>query len=88
MFNHRERYLDHLDFVNNWDLVDSSAHKILGHYLLDKPRDILYQFAKTQHLWRQRVAIIATFAFIANNDFKDSLQLAVTLMKHPHHHHP
>jgi 3-methyladenine DNA glycosylase AlkD len=66
--------------INNWDLVDISAPKIVGDYLLDKPRDVLYQFAKSSHLWEKRVAIIATMTFIKNNDFKETLFLAEILL--------
>jgi len=77
-------YLDHLDFVNNWDLVDSSAHKILGPWLDDKDRGILDELAATDHLWSQRVAVIATLHFIKQGDFDDLLRLAATLRDHPH----
>ena len=77
-------YLDHLDFVNNWDLVDSSAHKILGAWLEHRDRSVLYELAASGHLWRQRVAVIATFHFIANDDFEDSLALATQLRDHEH----
>lgn len=52
-------YLKHTKFVNNWDLVDSSAHKIVGEYLLDKNRSILYQLAKSENLWERRISIIS-----------------------------
>lgn len=77
-------YLDNLDSVNNWDLVDLSAHRILGNYLLDKDRKLLYLFAKSGKLWRQRVSIITTFAFIRKNDFEDTLSIAEMLLNHPH----
>ncbi len=77
-------YLNNLEKVNNWDLVDSSAHKILGAWLADKPRDILYTFANNGDLWKQRIAIIATHHFIRKNDFKDTLAIAEILLHHPH----
>jgi 3-methyladenine DNA glycosylase AlkD len=77
-------YLNNLTYVNNWDLVDTSADKILGAYLWDKDRSLLYQLAKTDHLWSQRIAIIATFFFIRNNDFSDTLEIARILLNHPH----
>jgi len=77
-------YLEHLDHVNNWDLVDSSADKILGRWLLDKDRDILYTLADSDHLWRQRVSMIATYAFIKERDFSDTIALAEKLRDHPH----
>lgn len=78
-------YLENLNFVNNWDLVDVSADKILGAFLFDKDRKILYTLAKTGHLWRQRVAVIATFDFIRHGDFRDTLALAELFLRHDHH---
>ncbi|NNF28865.1 MAG: DNA alkylation repair protein [Gemmatimonadetes bacterium] len=77
-------YLDHLDCVNNWDLVDASAHKILGAWLADGDRGLLYDLAASGHLWRQRIAIIATHDYIQAGDFDDTLALADRLMDHPH----
>lgn len=77
-------YLDHLDYVNNWDLVDTSAHRILGEWLKDKPRDILYKLADSGHLWRQRVSILSTLAFIKSGDFTDTVELAARLRDHEH----
>ncbi|HHT73288.1 MAG TPA: DNA alkylation repair protein [Firmicutes bacterium] len=78
-------YLDNLDHVNNWDLVDLSADKILGAYLFDKDRQPLLELAASQDLWRQRVAMIATFYFIRKGDFADTLALAELFLDHPHH---
>ena len=77
-------YLNNLDYVNNWDLVDSSAYKLLGAYLQDRSRVILDELAASGHLWRQRVAVIATLYFIRNNDYSDTLRLAEKLLHHPH----
>jgi len=77
-------YLKHLDRVNNWDLVDLSCYKILGNYLLDKQRDILYKLAKKKHLWSQRVAMVSTFSFIRQNQFTDTLKLAKVFLDHKH----
>jgi 3-methyladenine DNA glycosylase AlkD len=57
-------YLKNLEYVNNWDLVDLSADKILGAYLADKDKNILIKLAKTDHLWSKRVAMISTYYFI------------------------
>ena len=78
-------YTSNLDYVNNWDLVDVSADKILGAYLFDKDRSLLYELAESGHLWRQRTAVIATFYFIRQNDFGDTLKLAERLLDHEHH---
>ena len=77
-------YLKKIDRVNNWDLVDASAHYILGAWLEDKDRSILYKLAATDHLWKNRIAVVSTFHFIRNNDLKDLLQLSEQLLQHPH----
>lgn len=77
-------YLKHIKQVNNWDLVDSSAHKIVGAYLFDRSREKLYQLAKTKHLWSQRVAVVATYWFIKRDDFEDILALSDLLIEHEH----
>lgn len=69
-------YLDNIKYVNNWDLVDLSAHHILGRYLYDKDRSILYSLVTKDNLWERRIAIISTFYFIKFSDFVDSLKLA------------
>ncbi len=75
-----EFYLKNTKFINNWDLVDLSAHKIVGGYLLDKPRNILFTLAKSKNLWEKRIALISTFNFIRRGDFEDSLKLAGLLI--------
>jgi 3-methyladenine DNA glycosylase AlkD len=77
-------YLSNTKNINNWDLVDLTAHKILGHYFLNKDRSILYELAKSQNLWEKRISIIATAAFIRNNDFRDTLKIAEILLNDDH----
>ena len=77
-------YLDHLDAVNSWDLVDGSAPHVLGAHLLHRDRSVLYELARSGHLWRQRVAVLATFRFIRAGQFDDTLRLAELLRDHPH----
>jgi 3-methyladenine DNA glycosylase AlkD len=77
-------YLFHTTKINNWDLVDLSAHKILGAYLLDKDRKVLYKLAKSKNLWEKRIAIISTFHFIKNNQFKDTLKISEILLNDSH----
>ena len=77
-------YLNNRSFVNNWDLVDSSAHQILGSWLYDKDRTPLYELANSNNLWDQRIAIISTYYFIRKNDFEDTLKIAEILLFHPH----
>lgn len=77
-------YLDHTAFINNWDLVDLSSEYIVGPYLEDKPRDPLYQLARSSLLWDRRIAIIATFHFIRLHDFSDTLSLSELLLNDSH----
>jgi len=77
-------YLKNAKNINNWDLVDISAPKIVGIYLLDKPRDILYKLAKSKNLWEKRIAILSTYAFIREKQFKDTLKIAELLLKDKH----
>ncbi|ABR31549.1 DNA alkylation repair protein [Thermosipho melanesiensis] len=79
-----EIYLRNIDKINNWDLVDSSAPHILGQYLENKDRNILYEFAKSKNLWKQRIAIISTHYFIKQNDFNDAINIAEILVNHKH----
>ncbi len=74
-------YLAHTDRINNWDIVDASAHKILGHYLLERPRKILDQLARSKSLWERRIAMIATYTFIKNGDLAPTQALAKKLLK-------
>ena len=76
-----EDYLGHLQYINNWDLVDSSAMQIVGHYLYDKDRSPLRIMANSPDLWERRVAIIASFYFIRMSEFQDTLILAEILLE-------
>ncbi len=78
-------YLRHLDGVNNWDLVDGSAPYILGAYLVTKKdRSVLYRLARSGKLWRERVAMVATYALIKAGDFEDAIRIAAILLMHKH----
>lgn len=77
-------YLKNKQYVNNWDLVDSSAHLIMGSWLFDKDRTILYELANSGNLWDQRIAIMSTFYFIRKKDFEDTLKLSEILLSHKH----
>lgn len=79
-----EFYLSHMEDINNWDLVDSSAPYILGDFLLDKDKSILYRLAKSDNLWERRIAILSTFAFIKNNQFEDALNISEILLFDKH----
>ncbi|MFD2531883.1 DNA alkylation repair protein [Gracilimonas halophila] len=77
-------YLDNLHSINNWDLTDSSCHHILGRYLENRDRDLLYKFARSEDLWKKRIAIVTCYRFIKNNDFTDALNIAEILMNDDH----
>jgi len=79
-------YLRNLRNVNNWDLVDTSAHYILGEWLIEHPQDkkVLYGLAKSNNLWEKRIAIISTFAFIHQNQFDDTLKISMILLADKH----
>ena len=75
-----QMYLDNTDYINNWDLVDCSAHKIVGAYLGDKDKRRLYHLARSDSLWERRIAIMASFDFIRNHEFDDALKLSMLLL--------
>ena len=77
-------YLSQTARVNNWDLVDLSAPTIVGGYLLDKSREDLYRLADSSLLWDQRIAVVATYTLIRNEDYIDILTLSEKLLHHPH----
>lgn len=77
-------YLSKTDRINNWDLVDSSAHIVLGHWLEQRDRGILYRLADSDLLWENRIAMVATLHFIRQGDMADCLRLAERFLKHPH----
>ncbi len=77
-------YLKNTRFINNWDLVDLSAPNIVGQHLLDKGRQPLYRFATSRDLWKKRIAILATSAFIRQNDFSDTLKISRLLLNDEH----
>jgi 3-methyladenine DNA glycosylase AlkD len=77
-------YLSHIHCINNWDLVDSSAPIVLGTWLQNRDRRILYQFARSKNLWKNRIAMLTTLAFIRKNELDDLLKLAEIFISHPH----
>ena len=79
-------YLKNTKYVNNWNLVDLSAPKLLGQYLTDNPskKPILNRLASSKNLWDNRIAILSTFTFIRNNEFKPTINLSEKLLNHPH----
>lgn len=77
-------YLKSTKYVNNWDLVDSSAPKIVGAWLKDKDRKVLYTLAKSRDLWKKRIAMLATYTFIKAGDFEDAFAIAEILVNDSH----
>ncbi len=73
-------YLKNIKNINNWDLVDVSCYNILGQYLFNKNREILYALAISRNVWPRRIAMVSTFYFIKNNDLKDVFKLAKILL--------
>lgn len=77
-------YLKNTKYINSWDLVDLSADKIVGAYLSDKPKSILYKLAKSRNFWERRIAIISTFNFIKNNEFSETIKISEILLNDEH----
>jgi 3-methyladenine DNA glycosylase AlkD len=79
-----ELYIRKHDRINNWDLVDRSAPYVVGGYLFDKPRTILYKLAKSKDPWERRTSIVATYYFIRQNDIDDTFRIARLLVHDKH----
>ena len=77
-------YLKNRKGINNWDIVDLSAPNIVGNYLLDKDKSLLYKFARSKNLWEKRIAILSTFTFIRNGFYNDALKISKTLLNDKH----
>lgn len=73
-------YLNNTRYINNWDLVDASAEHIVGAYLLNRSRKPLHALAHSETMWDRRIAIMATFHFIRNDEFDETLKIAETLV--------
>ena len=78
-------YLSNTEYINNWDLVDLSCYNLLGTWLLDKDRMLLYELAKGgKTIWEQRIGIVSTMAFVRHGQLDDTFALADILLHHPH----
>lgn len=77
-------YLNNTHRINNWDLVDSSAPGVLGRWLEDKDRSVLYELAKSELLWENRIAMVATLYFIRKGEMVDVLKLSELFLGHSH----
>jgi len=75
-----ELYLKNTQFINNWDLVDGSAHHIIGAFLADKSKEPLYRLAKSKNLWERRISIISTFYFIKHDKYAETLKISEILL--------
>lgn len=78
-------YMRKLDRMDVWQLVDISCHKVIGGYLLDKPRDILYQLANSQHWYERRTAVYSTLLFMREGDLDDAFTISESLLYDEHH---
>jgi 3-methyladenine DNA glycosylase AlkD len=74
-------YMDRMDRINNWDLVDVSAIYVVGGYLFDKPRNVLYKMARSKNMWERRTAIVSTAYFLKHRDSDDTFKIAELLLK-------
>lgn len=77
-------YIKNASRINNWDLVDVTCPHVVGVYLLDKDRSLLYELAESDNLWEQRIAMVSTVTFIRSREYADTLALAERLMTHTH----
>jgi 3-methyladenine DNA glycosylase AlkD len=77
-------YLTNAKQINNWDLVDTSAPYIVGEYLIDKNKSILYNLAKSDNLWEKRISILSTFAFIKRKQLNDTFEIAKIFLNDKH----
>lgn len=79
-----ELYLRRIDRINNWDLVDVAAPDVVGRHLFDKPRDVLYELARSPDLWERRTAIVSTAFFLRQGDVDDTFAIAELLLADDH----
>jgi 3-methyladenine DNA glycosylase AlkD len=77
-------YIKRHDRINNWDMVDRSAPYVVGGYLFDKPRAILYKLAKSKNVWERRTAIVSTYFFIRKGEITDTFKIAELLLTDQH----
>jgi 3-methyladenine DNA glycosylase AlkD len=78
-------YLKHMDRINSWPLVDISCHKVIGGYLLDKPRDVLYTLARSENWCERRAAVYSTLLFMRGGDLDDAFKISEILLYDDQH---
>ena len=76
-----ELYIQNTKFINSWDLVDSSAHHIIGDFLLNKSKAPIYHLATSKSLWERRIAILSTFRFIKQGNYTETLKISKILLR-------
>ncbi len=74
-------YLKNIKAINNWDLVDTTAHKIVGKHLLNRNKDLLFKWVKDKNLWKRRIAVLSTYTFIKAGNFKPTIKLVSQLLE-------
>ncbi|HPQ39163.1 MAG TPA: DNA alkylation repair protein [bacterium] len=79
-----DTYLANTRYINNWDLVDLSAHKIIGPYLENRDRSVLQKLARSENLWERRIAILSTYHYICNGEYNDTLSISDLLLNDSH----
>jgi len=78
-------YLDHLQYINNWDLVDSSCYKILGRYAFENQReDLLRELSHSDEMWHKRIAVVGTMHYVKKSSFDLTKEFVTTNLKHSH----
>ncbi|MFC1789551.1 DNA alkylation repair protein [Patescibacteria group bacterium] len=77
-------YIKNIKYINNWDLVDLSAPKIVGAFLENKNKSILYKFARSRNLWKKRISMLSCFYYIHKSDCKDAIKIAKILKDDDH----
>ena len=77
-------YLANTRFINNWDLVDLSAHKIVGPHCKNKDKDFLYRLSQSKNLWERRISMVATWHFIRQGRFTEALRISKSLLRDAH----
>ncbi|MFH1102708.1 MAG: DNA alkylation repair protein [Pseudomonadota bacterium] len=78
-----DSYLAHTRYINNWDLVDTSAEHIVGRFLMYRDKGPLYRLARSTSLWERRIAVLATFHFIRQNRFEETFEISEILLDDP-----
>jgi 3-methyladenine DNA glycosylase AlkD len=77
-------YIKHVKYINNWDLIDLSCERIVGAYLQDKNKSLLWEWAKDSNHWKRRIAMVSCFAYIKQKEFNDALKVAKILVYDDH----